>query len=420
VIAAIHIPFFYSQYAVQRHQIPDTTPIAIERNGHIIDLSPTALLAGASFSHPLRAIRHAVPNLVVLPAESMSTYFNSAENVYAACAEFTPIVEPVQPHLILADLGYEPIQLSRFIAAIGATCSMTLLVGCASMRWVAFCAVNQLLDKLLSQYRQNSTGSINPAVLRANLQPSTDWLEVARGKEHAFLAQLKVDVLSSASLDDPNSVLAKLRSLGITTLGELVQVPITSLTQQFGLETGRMLYKLASGKDRTPVRPLFPPNKITVNYQAPPESEGFCDSSGIDQVLIHLCTELTTLINTRGQAIGRLRLEITTRSGKEYVQKNLKHPTMQRENLLSIARQLYTQKKPNTGVLALSLSSDNLVVPQIIQGDMFADNTGVSDGMLRALHSVHSRFGPQAVQKAGQLPHTRRELVRMLWEGDNL
>jgi hypothetical protein len=157
-----------------------------------------------------------------------------------------------------------------------------------------------------------------------------------------------------------------------------------------------------------------------VHFQAPAESAGFCDTSSIDQVLMHLCTQLADLLFARGQAASELSLDITTRAGIECVHKSLKHPTMQKENLLRLARQMYAQTKPQTIVLAVALSSDNLVVPPFTQGDIFTDNAGVADGIVRAMQSAHSRFGSHAVQKAGQLPHTRRELVRMLWEGNNL
>jgi DNA polymerase-4/protein ImuB len=89
-----------------------------------------------------------------------------------------------------------------------------------------------------------------PAYLAA-LHSQPDSYQILTGDIEAFLQDLSCDEL-------PISIRSKdkLQTFGITTLGQIVSLPVGPLQSQFGLE-GRLISDLARGYDDTPLYPRF-------------------------------------------------------------------------------------------------------------------------------------------------------------------
>jgi hypothetical protein len=174
------------------------------------------------------------------------------------------------------------------------------------------------------------------------------------------------------------------------------------------------------GKDPTPIRPLYPPDQAAAFFRSSENDPGLISTGAVDQVLIHLSSQLAATLAARGRAARTIRLEVTTRKGKQYGARQLRQAASRRDTILAAARRLWEAALATEPVLGIGLYSENLETPPVQQGKILNHDSLVIDGLNRAMHSVHSRFGATALQTAGQLPLTRRELIRTMWEKENL
>ena len=89
---------------------------------------------------------------------------------------------------------------------------------------------------------------------------------VSEGKEKAFLSGATLDSLWAA----PPEVLSTLRSLGLKRVRDLREVPLAGLARHIG-DWAFPVKEWAEGKDRSPVKPLYPPPCLVkeMNFQEP-------------------------------------------------------------------------------------------------------------------------------------------------------
>ena len=99
---------------------------------------------------------------------------------------------------------------------------------------------------------------------------------VPPGEEAAFLAPLPVDHLPAGE-----SMLWRLRLLGIETIGEVARMPLGAFQQQFGPE-GKRCWELANGIEREPLIPRVNEETVVRRLQLP------APAIGLDAILAGL------------------------------------------------------------------------------------------------------------------------------------
>lgn len=410
---AIRMPFFYTFHAAQEGSAPKNVPIAVVKGNHVLELSPEALRAGAVLGSPLRSLLLAVPSLHVVHYRT-TAYEAAFDCVCQACAHFSPVVEPVLPHLIFVDLTGCQSAIQDLVAAVSAAAGIPACAGIASSIWVARCTATYL------SHRAEAAYCPSPVSNHQQSKKGPTWLQVPVGKEAAFLAPLSVQYLLESDLPEAPALMKRLVQLEVGTLGELASLSLSDLTGQFGTKIGPRLYSLATGKDPTPIRPLYPPDQVTVFFRTDAGSSGLIDAGAIDQVLVHLSTELSAALSVRGKAARKLSVEVTLQGRTLRTTSQLKRATLRYDALLRATRRLWTTAQVAEPVLGLRLHGESLETPPVQQTEIFNDNLEVAEGLARALHYVHNRFGTEALRTAGKLPLSRRELVRDMWERQNL
>ncbi len=149
------------------------------------------------------------------------------EMVVSAVEEVTPLVEVAEPGLVFVPLqgavryyGSEAEVVERVHSAVGTHGGR---IGVAGGPFAARCAAAAVGD-----------GGV-----------------MVVGDDSGFLASLEVGALGDSDL------VATLRWLGITTLGELSSLPRAALASRFG-QQGIEVHRLAAGEDRDPVPRLLP------------------------------------------------------------------------------------------------------------------------------------------------------------------
>ena len=130
---------------------------------------------------------------------------------------------------------------------------------------------------------------------------------VAAGSERDFLAPLGIDLLGPAmdGGEDPaaSRLIATLERLGVTSLGDLAELPRIAVADRFGV-LGLRAHDLASGLD-TPLRPRAPHEDLVQAIGLPEAAYG----TQLDRALDLLIERLLGDPRREGRAIRSLGLE---------------------------------------------------------------------------------------------------------------
>ncbi|HVC38677.1 MAG TPA: DNA polymerase IV [Candidatus Dormibacteraeota bacterium] len=183
---------------------------------------------GVRSALPLGRALGLCPDLVVLPVD-IPAYVTLSERVFAIFSEYTPLVEPGSLDEAFLDLtGTDALSGGGAAAAQAISRRLDLELGLPASVGVA---TNKVVAKVASDLRKPRGMVVVPA-----------------GDEAGFLAPLAVDRLPGAG---PKTT-AKLRLLGIDTLGRLADAPLTLLQATLG-PNAVALQDRARGVDPSPV-----------------------------------------------------------------------------------------------------------------------------------------------------------------------
>jgi DNA polymerase-4 len=244
-IIHLHIPAF--SIAVERVCHPELRgrPVAIappqSERALIMAVSPEARREGIFKAMPLRKAVRACPGLTVLPPnpELTEKAWRVLEKV---AAQYTPLWEPFRPGHIYLDVtgtvrlwGRAKDAAGRLRREIKAHLHLPGTVGVAA---------NKMVSSIASR-----------------IIPSEGVLDVDHGREFAFMAPLKADVLPGIG-----SVRRKilLEDLNITLVREIAAMDVADLRLVFGRQAF-VIHQRAFGIDPTPVYP--PRKKPTVSEE---------------------------------------------------------------------------------------------------------------------------------------------------------
>jgi DNA polymerase IV len=192
----------------------------------------------------------------------------------------------------------------------------------------------------------------------------------------------------------------KLRGRGIRTVGEVAELPETTLVSMLGRAVGRHLHALAHNRDPRPVRPgrrrgsIGSQRALGRSRRTPGE---------IDTVLLGL-VDRVTLRMRRAKRVGRtvvlrLRFDDYTRATRSHT---LSRPTAHTQTVLATARWLLAAARPSIegrGLTLVGLAVANLDDDSALQLALpFDRHAGIA--LDSALDQVRDRFGSAAVTRA--------------------
>ena len=244
-IIHLHIPAF--SIAVERVCHPELRdrPVAVappqSERALVMAVSPEARREGISKAMPLGKAVEACPGLTILPPNPELTE-RACQVLEKMVARYTPLWEPFRPgHIYLDVTGTERLwgkakdaagRLRREIK------EHLRLPGAAGV------ATNKMVSSIAS-----------------TIMPSEGVLDVNHGRESAFMAPLKVDVLPGIG---PVRREILLKDLNITLVREIAVMDVGDLRLLFGRQA-MVIHQRALGIDPTPVYP--PRKKPTVSEE---------------------------------------------------------------------------------------------------------------------------------------------------------
>jgi DNA polymerase IV len=337
-----------------------------------------------------RQARRLCPQAVVVEPR-MSAYSEASKAVYGVFEDTTPLVEGLSIDEAFLDvrgmrrIAGTPTEIAaRLRREVRRRVGLPLTVGVARTKFLAKVA----------------SGVAKPDGL----------LVVPPDRELAFLHPLPVERLWGVGA----VTAGKLRELGITTVGEVAQMPEWVLVSMLGRAAGRQLHALAHNRDPRPVHARRRRRSIG-SQRALGRSSRSLDAVEADVVA------LVDRVSRRMRAAGRigrtvvlrLRFDDFSRATRSHT---LPRPTARTQTILATARELFRTARPmieRQGLTLVGVTVANLDDERVRQLTLPFDPYG-ADALDAALDEVRDRFGTKAVTRAVLLGRHERPSVPLL------
>ena len=379
--------FFVSVELLDRPELRGT-PVVVGgagERGVVAAASYEARAHGVHSAMPSVRARRLCPHAVFLPGRHWR-YADVSAQVMAVFRDVTPLVEPLSLDEAFLDVsGAErrsgsPASIAASIRAriddeLGLTCS----VGVAGTKFVA---------KLASEAAKPRPSPEGPRF-------GSGVVVVEPDDTLAFLRPLPVQALwgvGPATLD-------KLRRKGITTVGDLADLPAENLVSALGRSQGRHLHELANGRDPRVVEPERRPKSIG-------HEETFARDhhrrSTLDRELVGFADAVAGRLRAH-DLVGRT-VQIKVRFGDfQTITRAVSLPVAADDApaLLQAARTLLDQVDPAPGVRLLGLSVSGLADAGVRQLTLeeAAEGPGWEQAS-RTVDEIRARFGDASIGPA--------------------
>ncbi|HEX77366.1 MAG TPA: DNA polymerase IV [Dehalococcoidia bacterium] len=261
-------------------------PVVVGGNGHsrsvVASASYEARLYGLKAGMPLATARRLCPQAVFLPA-NFDRYQDFCHRFRHILSQFAPSVEPAGIDEAFLDLtGFDSLYgcaleaARRIKARVREELGLTASAGIASGKVVAKVA--------------------------SDLAKPDGLIEVPPGEDARFLAPLPVARLPCVG---PRAE-ARLKGLGVVTIGELAALSPRLLRHLFGA-LGDVLYLHANGRDQSPVEPPSATKSISKETTLPQDT---LSRSHLLAVLRYLAERVGAELRARGRLARCLVLKL--------------------------------------------------------------------------------------------------------------
>ncbi len=211
------------------------------RRGVVASCSYEARAYGIRSAMPAARARQLCPHAVFLPGR-YDRYAEASRQLHDIFERFTPIVEPIALDEAFLDVG-GTIRLFGSAPLIGAK-----IRGLVTAELGLSCSVGVAAVKFLAKLASEAA---KPSAALGGAQPGRGVFVIEPGEELSFLHPLPIEALWGVG----PATAARLRRLGVATVGELAALPPAAVEVAVGRAVGRHLYALAQGRDERPVQP---------------------------------------------------------------------------------------------------------------------------------------------------------------------
>ena len=370
-IACLAVPAFSLACELAAHPALQGEPVALADPAglRVVEATPAAARRGV---RPGMTLREAVgfdPRLAVLephPARHDAT----AAACVDALAAVSPTVEQEAPGLVYADLrGLDRLypNLATLERAIRAHTPKALQprLGVAGRRFTAYAA--------------------------ARAAPPNASLRVADDEAAAFLAPQPIDWLP---LD--HEALARLRLLGLDTLGAFAKLPRHAVEAQFGKPGGRA-WDAAHGRDATPLLPRAYTETLSETLHAEPP---LVSQEAIRYSMRQLLSRLLRHPDLAGRFVRALRLQIVAEDDRVWDHRPvLKEPTSDRDRLWLAIRIILDRSHYSAPIVRLTLELAELTAESGQQTVLFPGRIRDSQRLDEMVRQLKTRYGNSPIKQ---------------------
>ncbi len=353
------------------------------RHGIVLAKSPSAKRCGVKTGEPLIQARRKCPNLAVYSPD-FSIYVEYSSRFMAILREVAPVVEQFSIDEAFCDmtgttsLYGDPVLFAHKLKdRIHRELGFTVNIGISS---------NKLLAKMASDFEKPD----KVHTLFLNELPAKFW-------------PLPVEDLLYVG----SSTARKLRSFGITTIGDLAHTEKTSLISLFKSQ-GETMWNYANGIDSSPVTAERAANKcygnsITIHFDV-------TDSDTAKHVLLSLCETVGARIRSDKVFVSVIQVTITDCEFHQMShQMTLPSPTNVTEKIYQCACRLFDEAWNHVPIRLLGVSTSKPTTETYEQYDLFdRDKFERLSKLNSAVDSIRSRYGDDSIKRACFLEPTEK------------
>ena len=345
--------------------------------GVVLAASYEAKAFGVKTAMPGRKARELCPHMIVVPSR-FEAYSAASKEVFKIFDDMSPVVEGMSIDEAFLDvrgmqrIAGAPVQIAaRLRERVRDEVGLPITVGVARTKFLAKVA----------------SGVAKPDGL----------LVVEPGDEVAFLHPLPVERLWGVGVKTAD----KLHARGITTVGEVAQIPETVLVGMLGRASGRQLHALAHNRDprrvTVGVRRRSIGGQRAIGRRGQPKAPEF-----LDEVLVGLIDRITRRLRAARRVartvILRLRFDDFSRATRSLT---IAEATAESRVLLGAARDLMEAVQPMLrvrGCTLVGLSLTNLEDVDAVQLALPVDRARTL-ALDAAVDDVRDKFGSKLLTR---------------------
>jgi DNA polymerase-4 len=371
----------------------ESAPLIVVRDRQVLDANPMARHRGVAVGQGERQAKALVDGLIARPWQA-DRYAELRNAWLDVCTEFTGVIEPEDQHAASLDLSGHPDPLDvaeRMVRALTRLGMGHVRYGIAPSKWIAHMAALQ----------QDARWSVDDPA--------------------AFLAPLPVLGL----LPIASELRERLHFLGYREIGDLAQIPLATLRNQFGDE-GMRIRQAALGALFDPVAARYPEGSLRDCFIF----DGPVDSSEmIENALDALAKRVGVRLAEGAWQSGKVRLTVEDEEGnRTNVERKFTKPLRCPLTTRAAFRLMVGEATPAQTIRRLQNAGSAIASIQVTLSDLevsrrqqAALNGFVPEGVRRppadaAIHYLRTVYGDRAVRWANEVEVPRRVQVLREWK----
>lgn len=388
---------FFASIELLRHPELRGQPVVVGGTGDrgvVAAASYEARSFGVYSAMPSVRARRLCPDAVFLAGDHQH-YGQVSAQIMELFRNVTPLVEPLSLDEAFLDISGtrrllgDPVDVAhRLRVTVKEQTGLSCSLGIATNKFLAKLATNR------AKPRPSRGGPIEgPGVYR-----------IEHGHEMEFLHALPVERLPGVG----PSTLAKLTTLGVTTVGELSNTPLQLLVGALGPGSGAHLHALSWGRDNRPVVADSEPKSISHEETFPVD---LVSMDALRTEVLRLSEAVAARLRHHGYRGRTVQLKVRYRDFTTVTRSlTLDQPTDRGTDLLQTAWSLLLRLPVERGVRLIGVGMANLTRGEAQQQLSFGDlTTAVTSGDAspqdwdaanEAVDAIRSRFGSDLIGPA--------------------
>ena len=303
-------------------------------------------------------------------------YAEAARVWLDVCAEYTGVIEPIDPHCAYLDLQALP-------------------------------AAHEIAEPLAADIYRAVRLCPQVSIANSKLVARLAGKAMRPGEDASFLSSLPIESLWPVKIEHRR----RLRFLGYRTIGEVAALPSSLLTKQFGND-GISILRWALGIDESQVRALYPPEEVSDKFYFPQPAK---NDAEIEVALQHLSHCISGKLFSRDAQARKISLKVIFEAHEQSAERTFNRPMRSVGALLTGIRLTLRQIPVDKDVCALLV---NVVHEPATDAQFAIETENERSGTCPAVQRLKETFGANAIFAAKEVATPRRRLLLRAFEGE--